>query len=81
MANQPENQFLVALDGLELSEKQKQSINSGIQEVVMRELAKMDSIGDYNIVKNNNPLLRPFIRGIKWDKNSKSIIIGNKMQQ
>jgi len=81
MANQTENQFLIALDGLELSEKQKQNINSGIQEVVMRELAKMDSIGDYTIVKNNNPILRPFIRGIKWDKVNKSVIIGNELRR
>lgn len=42
MAKQIENNFLVALDGVKLSEAQKMKINSGIQEVVMRELANID---------------------------------------
>ena len=68
---QVENNFMVALNGVSLSEAQKKKINSGIQEVVMRELAQIDHTE--MIVKRNNPAAPistgniPFIWGIKVD--------------
>ncbi|NMM49825.1 hypothetical protein [Marinigracilibium pacificum] len=48
--------FIAALDGVELSDEQIEKINSGIQQVVMGELAKIDKKGDLiitgRIVKN-----------------------------
>jgi hypothetical protein len=43
MAKQLNDNFLIALNGIKLTDAQKQKINSGIQEVVMRELAHTDS--------------------------------------
>lgn len=79
MEKQEENKFLVNLDGIHLSEEQKLRINSGIQEIVMRELAQMDNLKDYGISKKKEPIdihdLHPFIWGIKWDGARNKIIL------
>lgn len=41
--------FAVSLDGIVLSAEQEARIESGIKEVVMRELAKIDLKGDFVI--------------------------------
>ncbi len=69
---QIENNFVVALSGVKLTEAQKQKINSGIQEVVMRELAQIDHTE--MVVKKSKPdtpLISlknmPFIWGLQAD--------------
>jgi hypothetical protein len=41
-----DNQFLVALEGIDLTATQRKAIASGIRQVVMRELALIDTKGD-----------------------------------
>lgn len=43
--------FVAALEGIELSREQHDRISSGIQEVVMRELARIDTKGDIAVAK------------------------------
>ena len=75
MEKKAENQFLVSLEGLKLSNEQKIKINSGIQDVVMRELAQMDNLDNFAIVKKKKSIdvnaLHPFIWGIIWDNGKK----------
>ncbi len=78
MDNKANNQFLIALDGLELSEKQKANIQTGIQSVVMSELAKMDNLESYSVGKKKfdaqMAIRHPeLINGIWWDGLKKSI--------
>ena len=80
MPKQTENQFVVNLDGLKLTDEQRQRINSGIQKVVMTELAQLDHVSDFSVSKKGlvdsskfSPL-RPPICGIWWDG------IANKVQ-
>ncbi|GLU51676.1 hypothetical protein [Dyadobacter frigoris] len=82
MEKKVENQFLVSLEGLHLSEDQKKRINEGIQEIVMKELAHMDALKEYGVGKKKGPFdfggLHPFIWGIWWDDARNRIIqIGN----
>ena len=51
MKNEANNQFLIALDGIELTEKQIANIQTGIQSIVMSELAKMDNLDGYSVEK------------------------------
>ena len=72
MKNEANNQFLIALDGLELSEKQRTNIQTGIQSVVMSELAKMDNFEEYSVGRKKfdakTVIRRPdFTNGIWWD--------------
>lgn len=69
MPKQTENQFVVSLEGIKLSNEQKQRINKGLKEVVMKELGNMDLVNDVVLKKSkpNVPILlgdRPFIWGI-----------------
>ena len=69
MPKQSENQFVVSLEGIKLSNEQKQRINKGLKEVVMKELGNMDLANDVVLKKNNInlPILigdRPFPWGI-----------------
>jgi hypothetical protein len=78
MKNKANNQFLIALDGLELNEKQKANIQTGIQSVVMSELAKMDSLEGYSVGKKKfDPLTSikypEMINGLWWDDLRRSI--------
>ena len=78
MKNDVNNQFLIALDGLELSEKQKANIQTGIQSVVMSELAKMDSLDGYSIGRkkfDSQTSIRPpeMIDGLWWDEKRRSL--------
>jgi hypothetical protein len=78
MDNKANNQFLIALDGLELSGKQRANIQTGIQSVVMSELAKMDNLESYSVGKKKfdaQMAVRPpdFIYGMWWDELKKSI--------
>jgi hypothetical protein len=78
MSNKSNNQFLIALDGLELSEKQRANIQTGIQSVVMSELAKMDSLEGYSIGRKKfdaqTTIRNPdFINGLWWDELRRSI--------
>ena len=43
--------FVAALEGVELTREQHERISSGIQEVVMKELATIDLNGDLAITK------------------------------
>lgn len=49
---QDDNQFSVSLNGIELTEKQRKRIDSGIKEVVMREIANIDKQGDFILNSN-----------------------------
>ncbi|MGA0558058.1 hypothetical protein ACO2Q8_15470 [Larkinella sp. VNQ87] len=54
MEQKPDNRaahFVAALEGIELTKEQHERISSGIQEVVMRELARIDTKGDLAIAK------------------------------
>lgn len=75
MPKQSENQFLVNLDGLKLTDEQRQRINSGIQSVVMKEIAQIDQVEDFSVTKITKPFsfTSPFINGIIWDKLRNSI--------
>jgi hypothetical protein len=78
METKANNQFLVALDGLELSESQRSNIQSGIQSVVMKELAQIDNLEAFSVSKkpfsSTSIILKPgFLHGIWWDKISKSL--------
>ena len=78
MKNDVNNQFLIALDGLELSEKQRANIQTGIQSVVMSELAKMDNLDGYSVGKKKfdsqtSIRLPDFINGIWWDALNRSL--------
>lgn len=79
MEKKAENQFLVSLEGLHLSEDQKKRINAGIQEIVMKELAHMDALKEYGVGKKKGPFdvggLNPFIWGIWWDDVRNRIIL------
>lgn len=71
-----ENNFMIALNGVKLTDEQKKKINSGIQEIVMKELAQLDHTE--MIVKKEKGIEltslikdRPFIWGLLADfKNS-----------
>lgn len=49
-------QFRVELDGLELSDEQTKRISSGVQQLVLKELASIDFKGDAHV----------FIRDPEW---------------
>jgi hypothetical protein len=51
MKTEVSNQFLVALGDLKLSENQRENIQSGIQSVVMKELAQMDNLDNFTLAK------------------------------
>ena len=68
-----ENQFSISLNGIDLSEKQRQRIDQGVKEVVMRELAAIDHQGDYII--NNNIGRSPFIDKYKLPPHTMGIWI------
>lgn len=51
MAKAPNNQFVAALDGIDLTADQAKRISSGIQEVVMRELAHIDNHAEFSLAK------------------------------
>jgi hypothetical protein len=53
MANQHEHSFQVKLDGIELSEAQLKSIEKGIQDLVLRELAHHFPAHQANDIKTN----------------------------
>ncbi len=81
---QVENNFLVALEGIKLTDAQKKKINSGIQEVIMRELAQLDHTE--MLVKKGKPELltptikdRPFIWGL-WGILNKDILTFNRIE-
>ncbi|MBI5915292.1 MAG: hypothetical protein HY842_07940 [Bacteroidetes bacterium] len=56
--------FAVSLDGVNLSDEQLKRIDSGIKEVVMRELAKVDNQGD--LVINRKLELNPKFKLPDW---------------
>ncbi len=84
MAKQVNNNFLVALNGIKMTEIQKAKINSGIQEVVMRELAQMDhSEITVKTKKIDTPISLkdfPFIWGILIDELNGKISVVNQQQ-
>ena len=47
--NQKEHKFLIELSGLEMSDEALSNICSGIQQIVMKEVATMDYKGDYAV--------------------------------
>lgn len=59
--------FAVALDGIKFSQEQLNRIDSGIKELVMREIAKIDHKGDIVVNKKIElyPLFEKF-KNIKW---------------
>ena len=83
MDKQINDSFLISLNGISLTNMQKQKINSGIQEVVMRELANIDI---EIVVKKKRVEIAtsikdlPFIWGI-WIENLKDRIIVSNQQQ
>ena len=57
--------FVVSLDGLKLSKAQKERIDNGIKELVMKEIAAIDTKGD--LVINQKLGLNPKLpRNIEW---------------
>ena len=68
MKIETKNQFIIALEGIELSSAQKAKINSGMQEAIMKEIANIDFKKDLvlknQLLKNTEtivPDLRPRI--------------------
>jgi Fe-S cluster assembly iron-binding protein IscA len=84
MAKQTNNNFLVSLNGLKITDAQKIKINSGIQEVVMRELAQIDHTDiTVKTKKVDAPISLkdfPFIWGIWVDFLNSNIIVTNQQQ-
>jgi hypothetical protein len=84
MAKQTNNNFLVSLNGLKITDAQKIKINSGIQEVVMRELAQIDHTDiTVKTKKVDAPISLkdfPFIWGIIADSLNGNIIVTNQQQ-
>ena len=68
MKKAKEVQFVAALDGIDLSKDQVENITKGIREVVMKELARIDTKGDLIIDKKvrDNPYFLdfPILEGI-----------------
>lgn len=56
--------FVVSLDGLNLSKKQIASIDKGIRDVVLKEIAAIDTKGD--VVINKRLDLNPKTIGVKF---------------
>jgi hypothetical protein len=84
MAKQTNNNFLVSLNGLKITDAQKIKINSGIQEVVMRELAQIDHT-DITVKTKKVDIPTslkdfPFIWGIWVDFLNSNIIVTNQQQ-
>jgi len=54
-----DNQFSISLNGIDLSREQRERIDKGVKDVVMRELASIDHKGDFLINTNigRSPLL------------------------
>ena len=51
MEKTPNTSFMALLDGVTLTPEQSKRISSGIQEVVMRELAGIDNHADFSVSK------------------------------
>ena len=49
MTKSADNQFLASLEGIDLTAEQSKRISSGIQEVVMRELAQIDAHSEFSV--------------------------------
>ena len=72
--------FLVSFDDIPLSEEQMRSIDKGIKEVVMRELAQIDNQGDL-IINNKlagNPRLKELNEKLKGSR-TLGIWVGKKI--
>ncbi len=65
--------FAVALDGVDLNKEQLANIDKGIKEVVMREIAKVDTGGDLVI----NQKLEGRLERIDWGGHTMGIWIEN----
>ncbi len=55
MAKTTNTQFMASLEGIALSPEQTKRISSGIQEVVMRELAQVDQQAEFSVSKRFTP--------------------------
>jgi hypothetical protein len=84
MAKQVNNSFLVSMTGVKMTDAQKAKINSGIQEVVMRELAQFDNSEILVKTKKvDTPISLkdfPFIWGIIIDEINGRINVINQQQ-
>lgn len=65
--------FMVSLDGVNFSEDQINRINSGIKDVVMREIAQIDNKGD--LIVNKRLDLNPRFKGWEWANRTMGIWI------
>jgi len=61
------NEFRVEMDGLELSEEQAQRISSGVQQLVLKELAGTDFKGDSHIFIRDPEWLGIWLRQLRRD--------------
>ncbi|GAB3902884.1 hypothetical protein GCM10028803_30330 [Larkinella knui] len=73
--------FVAALEGIELTKEQHERISSGIQEVVMRELAHIDTQADIAIAKRfkfGSATIRPgdLINGVRLKLVQKGLFNG-----
>ena len=76
---QEDAHFIVSLDGLNLSKKQLARIDKGIKDIVLKEIASMDTKGDvvlnHRILNNPKftPLKIPELAGI-WVENFERLV-------